>query len=161
MLVLFLVLAVQTALAQQRTVSGTVLEENGPLPGANIIVKGSDRGTQTDFDGNFTLKNVVATDVLVISYVGFKDQEVQVGDKSLISILLEKDNTLDEVVVVAYGSQKKSTVTAATSTVKAEDLAQVPLASFEQILQGRAELLHVLGYEVPLLFLVIHNLYFL
>ncbi len=138
MLTLLLVFTVQISFAQQKTVSGTVTEENGPLPGANVIIKGTDRGTQTDFDGKFTLGNVSSSDILVISYVGFKDTEVSVGNKTLIGVVLEKDNSLEEVVVVAYGSQKKSSVTSATSSIKAEELAQVPLASFEQILQGRA-----------------------
>jgi TonB-linked SusC/RagA family outer membrane protein len=121
----------------QKTITGSVYEENGPLPGATVTIKGTSTGTQTDFDGNYTLNNVTSDNVLVFSYVGYTPKEVVVGAQSSIDVTLASDNTLDEVVVVGYGTQKKSSVTSSVATIKAEDLAQVPLATFDQILQGR------------------------
>jgi len=123
--------------AQQKEITGKVVDEdNVPLLGATIAVQGTNRGTQTDFDGNFSI-NATPGEVLEFSYVGYVKREITVGSASFINVVLTADNTLEEVVVVAYGAQRKSSVTSSVSTVKAEDLAQVPLPTFDQILQGR------------------------
>ena len=142
-LMLFIVSMVQLSFAQQKTVSGTVSEENGPLPGANVTLKGTSRGVQTDFDGKFTLTNVSPIDVLVISYVGYKGKEVEVGNKNIFDITLEGDNTLEEVVVTGYSTFKKDKITSALSLVEPEEIEQVPIASIDQVLQGRVAGLNV------------------
>ncbi len=97
-----------THLIAQNTLSGSVTDNQGlPLPGATIIVKGTNKGTTSDFDGNFSLQTN-EDDVLVISFVGFANQEVQVGQQENISISLEPDNQLEEVVVTTgYATQER------------------------------------------------------
>ena len=89
-----------------QTVSGVVTSEDGPLPGATVQVKGTSIGVSTDFDGNFTIQ-ADATDVLMVSFVGFSSQEIAVGDQDQITVTLIADNELEEVVVTGYGSQKQ------------------------------------------------------
>lgn len=126
----------QLAFAQ---ITGTVTDAiNGKgLPFANVIVKGTNVGAQTDMNGNFLIK-AKNGDVLKVSYVGFQDIEVAVTDKLDYQISLsEGNNNLDEVVVIGYGSQKKSVVTGAISSVKGKDLEKLPVNRVEQALQGR------------------------
>jgi len=136
-LVMFL-LAVSGLSAQVNTITGTILDANAmPLPGANILVKGSTQGTQTDFDGNFSVE-ASPDDILVISYVGFVTREISVGQQTDLKITLAEDAAaLDEVVVVGYGTQKKSVVTGAISSVKASEIENLPNNRIEQSLQGR------------------------
>lgn len=133
------VLLVQIVMGQTQQVTGTVLDtDNVPLPGANVLVKGTNTGTLTDFDGNFSIE-ASQGDVLVISYVGYNTQEIPVVADSNFNINLTEDtNALEEVVVVGYGTQKKSVVTGAISSVKAEDLESLPVTRIEQSLQGRS-----------------------
>ncbi len=135
-LTLLLAFVVQVTIAQT-TVSGTVSEENGPLPGASVLIKGTTTGTQTDFDGNYSL-TASPTDVLMFSYVGYSTKEIIVGAQSSINVALTLDNALDEVVVVAYGTQTKETVTGAISVIDVEAISQVPIASVDQLFQGQA-----------------------
>src|SRR5699024_2456899 len=102
-----------------RNISGRVVDSEGePLIGVNIQVKGSSKGTATDFDGIFSLEDIDENAVLVISYVGYQTQEIVVGGKSNIEIVMVSDSQLlDEVVVVGYGSQRKANLTGAVSTV--------------------------------------------
>ena len=122
----------------QSTVTGTVTDADGtPLPGANVLVKGTTNGTQTDFDGNYTL-NADGNAVLVFSYLGFETLEIAVAGKTTINATLQEDAAaLDEVVVTGYTTESKRETTAAVSIVKAEDLAAVPSGNIEQQLQGR------------------------
>ena len=124
-------------IAQAQTVSGTVTEENGPLPGANVIVKGTSNGATTDFDGNYTLNNVPADATLVFSYVGYTSQEVAVGGRSTISASLASDNALDEVVLIGYGSTTIKDATGSVDNVGAEDFNQGVIQSPEQLIQGK------------------------
>ncbi len=121
----------------QQTITGTVTEEIGPLPGASVIVKGTSNGTQTDFDGKFTLTNIKGDDVLVVSYVGYKTIEQVVGIQNSFNFSLVPDAALEEVVVIGYGTAKRSSVTSSIATIRAEEFEQTPLASFDQVLQGR------------------------
>ncbi|MDW7690894.1 SusC/RagA family TonB-linked outer membrane protein [Flammeovirgaceae bacterium SG7u.111] len=125
---------------EQTTVSGKVTsgEDTEPLPGVSILIKGTSIGTTTDIDGNFTLS--IPTDAtLVFSYIGFIPQEVVVGTQSTINIVLEPDlEQLEEVVVIGYGTQRKSDLTGALSSVSEEDLKTTIVNSFEAGLQGRA-----------------------
>ena len=94
-------------LAQAQEVSGTVSDANGPLPGASVVVKGTTTGTQTDFDGNYTLEVPSSDAVLVISYIGYSTQEVAVNGRSTIDVVLQEDATaLEEVVIIGYGQSE-------------------------------------------------------
>ena len=135
---------------QAQTISGTVSDQTGPLPGANVLVKGTTNGTQTDFDGNYTLSNVDSNATLVFSYIGFKTTEVAVAGQSTINITLEEDAAaLDEVVVTGYGSESKRDVTGSVSTVDADELKAVPATTFAQQLQGRAAGIGIVNDATP------------
>jgi len=109
-----------------------------PVIGANVVVKGTTNGTITDFDGNYTIEGVSANDVLVISYIGYLSQEVPVGNQSMIKVTLKEDTqTLDEVVVVGYGTMKKSDVTGSISTAKGDDLVKNQSFSALDNLRGK------------------------
>ena len=114
------------SIQQQTTISGTVLSETDglPIPGVNVLVKGvSGMGTVTDFDGNFTLNVPSSESVLVFSFVGFQTIERRVGTNTSFTIQLKTDETsLEEVVVIGYGQQKKESVVAAIAQASGEDL---------------------------------------
>lgn len=127
--------------AQERTVSGRILssDDNNGLPGVNVAVKGTTRGTTTDANGDYRIAIPNNQAVLVFSSVGFITQEVTVGNQSTISLSMQADNrALNEVVVVGYGTQKKSQLTGAISSVSAKEIAELPIANARQALQGRA-----------------------
>ena len=139
-----------SALAHAQTVTGTVSDQTGPLPGASVLVKGTTSGTQTDFDGNFTLDNVDDNATLVFSYIGFKTVEVPVNGQSTINVTLEEDaSKLDEVVVTGYGSQAKKDLTGAVSVVDTEEMLAVPATTFAQQLQGRAAGVNIVNDARP------------
>ncbi|WP_273276293.1 SusC/RagA family TonB-linked outer membrane protein [Maribacter polysiphoniae] len=121
-------------------VQGTVTDSAGqPLPGASVVVQGTTTGTQTDFDGNFTLDNVPSDGILSISYLGFVTQEIGIDGSSTISIALSEDaQALDEVVVVGYGTQKKSDLTSSIVSVDTESMEKVPTGQLMQAVQGKA-----------------------
>lgn len=125
------------AMSNAQSVSGIVTADGQPLPGATVLVKGTTQGTSTDFDGNFTI-NADSKSRLVISYVGYKSQEILVANQKQINVTLEQDNTLDEVVVIGYGTQRKSDLTGSVSSVSSEDLTVIPVSRVDQALQGRA-----------------------
>lgn len=113
------------AVQQDHKVTGTVVDAMGPVIGASIVEKGTSNGTVTDLDGNYSL-SVKPGATLVVSYIGYKTQEIKVGSNARIDVTLDEDNTnLDEVVVVGYGVQKKKLVTGATVQVKGEDIAKL------------------------------------
>lgn len=134
----FLLVSV-SLLAQTRTVTGTLIDDASgePLIGASIIVKGSTVGTVTDFDGSFSIE-AAPEDVLVVSYVGYADQEIVVGNSSNISINLSQGVLVDEIVVTGYQSQRKRDITGAVAVVSGEDLNVVSSASVSQKLAGKA-----------------------
>ena len=127
------------AVQQGKKVTGVVIDGTGePVVGANVVVKGTTNGTITDFDGNYTIEGVSANDVLVISYIGYLSQEVPVGNQSMIKVTLKEDTqTLDEVVVVGYGTMKKSDVTGSISTAKGDDLVKNQSFSALDNLRGK------------------------
>ena len=135
---LFVLMGMQYAFAQQ-TITGIITDENdAPIPGANILIKGTTKGTQTDFDGNYSIETS-AEDVLVISYLGYATQDVTVGDQTSIDIKLQTDQEkLDEVVVIGYGTVKKSDLTGSISRVDSRDFENQPLNRVQEALQGRA-----------------------
>ncbi|SNR64499.1 SusC/RagA family TonB-linked outer membrane protein [Lutibacter flavus] len=120
-LTLILALLVQISFAQEKTISGTVTDDGGPLPGVNVIVKGTNNGTQSDFDGNYSLKANTG-DVIVFSYVGMISQEKTVGTSNIINVIMTGSNLLEEVVVVGYGTSTKKSFAGTATTVKSEQL---------------------------------------
>lgn len=135
---LFLVSFLLCGYTYAQSVSGTISDANGPLPGASILVKGTVNGTITDFDGNFNLNNVAADAVLTISYIGYISQEVSVGGQTSINVtLIENASQLDEVVVVGYTSQVRGDVTGAISSVDVDEALSVPVVNASEALQGR------------------------
>ena len=124
-----------------KSVSGQVLssEDNSGIPGVSVVLKGSRTGTNTDVDGKFKIDITDDNSVLVFSAVGFVTQEIVVGNKSSVSVTLVADlKTLTEIVVVGYGTQKKSQVTGAISSVSSKEINEMPLTNLGQALQGRA-----------------------
>ncbi len=123
----------------QNIVSGTVTDEsNMPLAGVNIIVKGTSIGASADFDGNFKI-DVQPGQTLRFSFIGFKDQEILIGSQSTISMMMIEDaSALDEIVVIGYGTARKSDLTGAISSVSSEQLTVRPVQSIGQALQGQA-----------------------
>ncbi|TXD83139.1 SusC/RagA family TonB-linked outer membrane protein [Subsaximicrobium wynnwilliamsii] len=121
-----------------QTVSGIVSDNSGPLPGVNVLVKGTANGTQTNFDGEYILNNVPSDGVLVYSFVGFKTQEVNVGGRDKIDITLAEDAALlDEIVLIGYGTTTIKDATGSISTVTAEEFNGGVISSPEQLIQGK------------------------
>ncbi len=135
-LTLLLAFAVQFSFAQEKVVTGTVSDESGPLPGVNVIVKGTNKGTQTDFDGKFTLKNVKKGDVIQFSYVGMTTVEKKVGNKNVMNVKMKSENTLEEVVIVGYGSSKKTSLTGSSKSVKSETIQSKAVSNISKALAG-------------------------
>lgn len=136
-LTLLLALVVQVSFAQQKTVSGTVSDSSGALPGVSIIIKNSTIGTETDFDGKYSISSK-SGDVLVFSYLGYTSVEKTVGNSNTINVTLKEDaNVLDEVVVLGYGTKTKNELTGSVVTIKAAQIRDVPVVSVDQALQGR------------------------
>ncbi|RAJ95510.1 TonB-linked SusC/RagA family outer membrane protein [Larkinella arboricola] len=121
-------------------VKGVVSDDKGnTLPGATVSVKGTTQGTTTDAEGRFSINMPDGNNVLVISFIGMKTQEVQVGNQTNLTItLVSNDQSLDEVVVIGYGTAKRSDVTSSITTVKAAELKDIPAAGVDQLLQGKA-----------------------
>jgi TonB-linked SusC/RagA family outer membrane protein len=137
-LMLFLALTVQFSIAQTKTVIGAVTDsENLPLPGVNVLIKGSSSGTQTDFDGNYSIE-VNNNQQLIFSYVGFQTQTVRVGDRTEINIQLETGESLDEVFVVAYGTASKESFTGSASVISSKQLETRNVTSPIEAIEGRA-----------------------
>ena len=135
--VLFCALAFP-AYSQNGTINGTVSDEMGPLPGVTVLLKGTSNGTATDFDGNFTLSNIPSDGVLQFSFVGFTTQEVPVAGKSTFNITMAADTeSLAEIVVVGYGTQRKESVTGSVASIKGDEIREVPSANVSEALQGR------------------------
>ncbi|WP_228235573.1 SusC/RagA family TonB-linked outer membrane protein [Allomuricauda sp. M10] len=139
LLISFLLFQVGLFAQNNTTISGTVFDDQGqPLPGANVVLKGTTTGIQTDFDGNFTLDNVPGDGILVFSYIGFTTQEVPVNNRTIMEVNMRLDTqSLDEVVVVGYGTQKKADLTGSIVTVNSEQIEKTPAANPVQSLQGK------------------------
>ncbi|UOB17810.1 SusC/RagA family TonB-linked outer membrane protein [Abyssalbus ytuae] len=122
------------------TVTGVITDENGiPLMGVSVLEKGTMNGVATDFEGNYSITNLDSDAILVFSYVGFKNQEISVNGQTVINIIMQEDvQALDEVVVVGYGSQRKSDLTGSVSTIGTESLQEMPVTNPEQALAGKA-----------------------
>ncbi|WP_180272304.1 TonB-dependent receptor [Maribacter sp. 4U21] len=135
----------------QLSVSGTVSDgEGAPLPGANIIEKGTTNGTQTDFDGNFSITVSNEDAILIVSYIGFSTQEIVLNGQTSVSVSLQEDTSgLDEVVVIGYGSLSRSKVLGAVSSVKSEDISQLPVGGVDQAITGRVPGVQVVSSGTP------------
>ena len=129
------VMAISPAYAQNTTVKGVVRDAMGPTAGATVVQKGTNNGTITDLDGNFTI-NVPANAVLVISFVGLDTQEIPVAGKKFIEVTLSGNEELEEVVVVGYGTQKKSDITGSVASVDKARLSKLPVTNVLQAVQG-------------------------
>jgi len=133
------------SLAQQKTVSGKVTDENGEsLPGVTVVVKGTTNGTITNMDGEYTISNVPEGSVLEFTFIGLKSQEIVVGTQSTIDVtMLEETVGLDEVVVIGYGTQKKVNLTSAVQMVDTKDLENRPVKSVTEMLSASVPGLNV------------------
>lgn len=127
------------AFSQGKQVQGVVKDATGePIIGANVLVKGTTNGVITDFDGNYSLTNVNSQDVIVFSYIGYTSQEIKVGSQATINVTLKEDTeTLEEVVVVGYGTVKRRDLTGSVASVTGEKLAANPVANVAEALQGQ------------------------
>ena len=137
-LMLFFALVVQTSFAQTRTISGTVTDDSGvPLPGVNVLISGTTTGTQTDFDGLYSIEASTG-DVLTFSYVGFSSKEIIVGDSPTINIQLSGGEMLDEIVVTGVaGATSKKKLSVTVASVTSEEIEKVPATSAASALQGK------------------------
>jgi len=142
-----LTLLITTGIYAQN-ISGTVTSDDGPLPGATVLVQGTNNFATTDFDGNFTIEAAQGA-TLEVSFVGYTTQQVTV-DGDQITISLELGNLLEEVIVTTgYGTQSKRDITGAVSTIDAEELTSVPATTFAQQMQGRASGISVVSDATP------------
>ena len=131
-----------SAIAQgysQNRISGTISDANGiPLIGATVIEKGTDNGSQSDFDGNFLIENLKDNATLIFSYIGFKTVEISIEDNSTLDVILQQDySDLDEVVVTGYGSQRKSDITGSIGRMTEGQMIERPVATINQALAGK------------------------
>lgn len=139
-LCLCLLLLSSTVYAQTSSVSGIVTEQNGdPIIGVTVQLRGSTVGTVTDIDGRYSIEVSGTKPILVFRFMGYKSQEITLDNRSILNITLESElSSLDEVIVVGYGTQKRSDLTGSVSSVKAEQLTAFPAINVAQALQGRA-----------------------
>lgn len=124
----------------KQVIKGVVRDEKGEgLPGAAVAVKGTQVGVTTDVEGRFTLNVPAGSKTLVVSFIGMKTQEVEIGSRTEFTITLQTgDQSLDEVVVIGYGTAKRSDVTSSITTLKGSELKDLPVAGIDQMLQGKA-----------------------
>ncbi|WP_298238536.1 TonB-dependent receptor [uncultured Algibacter sp.] len=152
-LFLFLAMALSfsnASFAQNLTVTGNITsQEDGlPLAGVNILIANTNKGALSDFDGNYSISNVPTDAVFEVSYLGFETQTIIVGDRNTINIVMkESTESLDEVVVIGYGTSKKSELTEAVSSVKSDEIIRSTGTSIESALQGRLSGVRVISNE--------------
>ncbi|OYX24731.1 MAG: SusC/RagA family protein [Flavobacteriales bacterium 32-35-8] len=143
-------LTTMTAFAQTNTITGTIKDNTGmPIPGANVLVKNTTNGVQTDFDGKFAIK-AKPEDILVATFIGMKTIEIKIGNQTNINIKLEEEGAkLEEVVVVGYGTRKKKDLTGSIVSVGAEEIASRPVQNAVQAMQGKAAGVDIGSNERP------------
>jgi len=140
------VLLTTEAIAQDRTVTGRVTEADDglPLPQVTVLLKGTTQGTPTDADGNYRLSVPSTGGTLIYRYLGYVTQEIAIGNKTVINVQLVPDTqSLGEVVVTAYGEDKRATISSSVSTVSKDKINAVPIPSLDQVLQGQAAGLNI------------------
>ncbi len=136
---------------QQKEITGTVTDNDGfPLPGAAILVKGTDNGTTTDFDGKYSITVSENATILVVSFMGFSTQEIEINGQNVINIkLLSKTSSLDEVIVTGYTTERKSDLTGAVAIVDLDEVVTQPVADVNSMLQGRVAGVNVMSSGSP------------
>lgn len=139
---LFLAFFMQITFAQEKNITGKVTDDTGPLPGVTVLIKGTTNGTETDFDGNYSIKANTG-DVLVFSFVGMTTKEVTVANSNTINVTLKSSNVLDEVVIVGFGQQTKKSLTSSVAKVDTEDIKSIATPTISGALQGSANGLQV------------------
>ncbi len=139
LLMLLMLLGFSVNALAQSIVTGKVTDENNePIASVTIAIVGTSQGTLTDFDGNYSIETTSPSDILRFSYLGYKSQDIVVGDKNVINVTLSQTaEGLDEVVVIGYGSRDRKDLIGAVSTVKAEGIEEQPITTFEQALSGQ------------------------
>ncbi len=151
LLAVLLLLLPILAYGQARTVTGNLTDENGdPLPGVNVLLKGTTTGTVTDIDGNYSLEVPSEGAVLTVSYIGYITQEIEVGIQSVIDVALALEIAqLEELVVIGYGTQNKADLTGSLAVVNVDDLRVNPKGRLTESLQGKASGVDVYNSNVP------------
>lgn len=135
-LTLLFALMVQITFAQEKTISGIVSDASGPLPGVSVVIKGTSKGTQTNFDGQYQI-SVKVGDVLTFSFVGMKTVTATVASNNLINVSMEEDSSLlEEVLVVAYGTAKKSDFTGSATKISSEMMDTKPVTNISRVIEG-------------------------
>lgn len=150
LIMMMMLFSVSISFGQEKVVTGTVTEADTgeAIPGANVLIKGTANGTVTDLDGKYSLNVSGQTDVLVYSFVGFVSEEIAVGNQSVLDIALISDVTaLSEIVVIGYGTVKKSDLTGSVTSVKESDFNKGVYASPDALLQGKAPGVHVFAND--------------
>jgi TonB-linked SusC/RagA family outer membrane protein len=150
--ILFLCLLTATVSAQERTVSGKVTDvtDGSGLPGVNVVVQGTTKGTTTDADGNFNMTLGPNENALIFSFVGYQSQTVTVGDQTTLNVALEGDVTsLQEIVVVGYGEQRKADITGSIASVDPTDIQRQPNVNPISALQGKVAGVQITNYGTP------------
>lgn len=140
------------SLAQTRTISGNVkdISDGLGIPGVNVLIQGTTKGTATGIDGSFRLELAAGEDVLIFTFIGYKSQTISVGQKTSLDIVLESDATqLEEIVVVGYGVQKKSDITGSTANVKGDELLKQPVLTATQAIQGKVAGVQIISSGQP------------
>ncbi|MFY0715000.1 TonB-dependent receptor [Seonamhaeicola sp. NFXS20] len=140
-LIILLLFSYGVSYGQSATISGVVTsrEDQMPLTGVSVLVKGTSIGAVTDFDGKFSLKVEQQKPILIFSYLGFKKLEIVIDNETAINVVMETDTSqLDEVVLIGYGTQKRKDLTGSVSSIKGDELENLPLRSADQALQGRS-----------------------
>ena len=134
-----IILTALNGFSQSKTVTGTVKDDRETLIGVNILIKGTTIGTSTDIDGKYTIETVSANDVLIFSYTGYNEQEIIVGDQNVINVTMQESSEfLEEIVIVGYGTKKKSNVVGAVTSVNIEEATALPTTNVSEMLRGRA-----------------------
>ncbi len=133
-------------IAQSKSVSGKVTGDQEPLPGVNVLVEGTTTGTVTDLDGNYSIQLSDGNTVLIFSFIGYKSKREEVGSRSVINVGMEEDvSQLEEVVVIGYGTVRKSDMTGSVTSIKSDELIKAPSADPIQSLQGKVAGLQILS----------------
>lgn len=149
-LAILLLLLGSGAFAQTRTVTGTVTSEDGPMPGVSVLVVGSNKGATTDGDGKYTLELTSTETSLTFSFIGYKTVTVDVANRNVVDVALETDTqSLDEVVIVGYGTLQEKDLTSAITTVKTEELTKTPTSQPMQALQGKVPGVQIVSSGAP------------
>lgn len=147
---LFTMLLTTLAVAQNQTIKGKVTDESGAMVGVSVLVQGTNKGGSTDVDGNYAIQIAPGETTLVFTFIGYRTQTVEIGNRTVIDVTMEADATeLSEVVVVGYGVQKKSDVTGSTATVKGDLLTKQPVLTATQALQGQVAGVQIIGSSQP------------